>query len=66
MDDNIRDLIDRLYSYQTQALTDPDSLNLFDILLDCGEAANALGKACYYIDHLPILGGNLFLGGNLC
>lgn len=45
MNDNIKDLIDRLRRYQDYALLEPDKLNHLDIMLDCVEAADELEKA---------------------
>ena len=51
MNDNIKDLIDRLRRYQDYALLEPDKFNPLDIMLDCVEAADALEKAYAAIDE---------------
>ena len=52
MNDNIKDLIDRLRRYQGYALLEPDKLNPLDIMLDCVEAADALEKAYADIEEM--------------
>ena len=52
MNDNIKDLIDRLRRYQDYALLEPDKLNPLDIMLDCVEAADELEKAYADIEEM--------------
>ena len=52
MNDNIKDLIDRLRRYQDYALLEPDKLNPLKIMLDCVEAADELEKAYADIEEM--------------